>query len=71
MNICFEVICSGKGYAPPDMNNLFHRDRRMGRKEREREGERGRVKKRVNFTTRKMRVYWPVVRKGRVPEGKR
>lgn len=70
MNICFEVICSGKGYAPPDMNNLSRRDRRMeGR--REWEGESERAKKRVNFTTRKMRVYWPVVSKGRAPEAKR
>lgn len=29
------------------------------------EGERKREEKRVNFTTRKMRVYRPVVRKGR------
>jgi len=51
------------------MNNLFHRDRKEYRRERERGGgererERERVEKRVNFTTRKMRVYRLVARKG-------
>lgn len=67
-NICFEAICSGKGYAPSDMNNLFHRDRLRVR------WERGREEKRVNFTTRKMRIYRPFARKGRggcAPEAKR
>jgi len=46
----------------------------MKRREGEGYGERkrgGREEKRVNFTTRKMRVYRPVMRKGRVPEAKR
>lgn len=86
-NICFEVIYGGKGYAPPDTNNLFHRDgartergggegregvKARGEDQREGEGVREkREEKRVNFTTRKMRVYRPVVRKGRRGESAR